>query len=108
VKHRTSIATILLGFGFATALLGQPTFTKHEASRAYTAAFAHLRFQRSCAADIGRARAATLARYCRYVSGATHPPCSVGNSCALMIDHIQYMCRGSNSWLPCAEDLTSR
>ena len=96
----------LLALGVGTALLAGPyPSTRGDASRAYAAALAYPRSERSCAADIGRKTASTLARYCRYVSSATHPPCNPRNSCATMVEHILSMCRGSDSSLPCAEEL---
>lgn len=46
----------------------------------------------SCAADIGAAAAAQLARSCRKVSPATRPPCNVANSCAMIQDEIARSC----------------
>lgn len=46
----------------------------------------------SCAADIGPATADRLARLCRDVSPATHPPCNVANSCAMMEDEVARSC----------------
>jgi hypothetical protein len=90
--------------GLAAALPAQPPPTKREAARAYAAALVRPTSTRSCLADIGRSRSTSLARYCRFVSGATHPPCNVRNSCAMMVEHIRYVCRGQGSGLPCADD----
>ncbi|WP_454887001.1 hypothetical protein [Sphingomonas oryzagri] len=46
----------------------------------------------SCAADIGPVAADRLARLCRNVSPATHPPCNVANSCAMMEDEVARSC----------------
>ena len=46
----------------------------------------------SCAADIGATRADRLAKLCRNVSPATHPPCNVANSCAMIEDEIARSC----------------
>jgi hypothetical protein len=93
----------LLTLCFATALLAAPPLTRREASRAYAAALAHPTSAKSCRAEIGLARAQSLVGYCRYVSGATRPPCNVRNSCAMMVEHIRYFCPGQGSALPCAD-----
>lgn len=46
----------------------------------------------SCAADIGSAAAAKRVAICRNVSPATHPPCNVANSCAMIEDEIARSC----------------
>lgn len=46
----------------------------------------------SCSADIGAAGAARRAAICRDVSPATHPPCNVANSCAMINDEIARSC----------------
>ncbi|GGG91462.1 hypothetical protein [Silvibacterium dinghuense] len=46
----------------------------------------------SCAASIGAAPAQKLVDRCLKVSTATHPPCNVQNSCALMRDEIRRSC----------------
>ncbi|MEC3910240.1 hypothetical protein U5A82_07020 [Sphingobium sp. CR2-8] len=46
----------------------------------------------SCAADIGSAAAARRVAICRNVSPATHPPCNVANSCAMIDDEIARSC----------------
>jgi hypothetical protein len=46
----------------------------------------------SCAADIGRVAAAKRVKICRSVSPATHPPCNVANSCAMIEDEIARSC----------------
>lgn len=46
----------------------------------------------SCQADIGVAAAARLVAACRDVSPATHPPCNVENSCAMIEDEIARSC----------------
>lgn len=46
----------------------------------------------ACAADIGAAAARRLANTCRSVSPATHPPCNVANSCAMMEEEIARSC----------------
>lgn len=46
----------------------------------------------SCEAEIGRASARKLATQCRQVSGATHPPCNIANSCAIIQDEIDRNC----------------
>lgn len=46
----------------------------------------------SCAAEIGAAAAARKAKACLNVSPATHPPCNVANSCAMIDDEIARSC----------------
>jgi hypothetical protein len=46
----------------------------------------------SCAQQMGQQRAAQLARECRQVSPATHPPCNAANSCAMIIDELERGC----------------
>ena len=46
----------------------------------------------SCASDIGPAAADRLAKLCRNVSPATHPPCNAANSCAMMEDEVARSC----------------
>ena len=46
----------------------------------------------SCATDIGGAAAARRVAICRSVSPATHPPCNVANSCAMIEDEIARSC----------------
>ncbi len=46
----------------------------------------------SCSADIGAAAAARRAAICTDVSPATHPPCNVANSCAMIDDEIARSC----------------
>ncbi len=46
----------------------------------------------ACRADIGAVAADHLVARCRAVSPATHPPCNVANSCALIGDEIARSC----------------
>ena len=46
----------------------------------------------SCAQQVGPKLAAQLARECRQVSAATHPPCNAANACAMVIDEIERGC----------------
>ncbi|WP_343685583.1 hypothetical protein [Asticcacaulis sp.] len=46
----------------------------------------------ACSTDIGAKAAERLAKTCQKVSPATHPPCNVANSCALMSDEIARSC----------------
>lgn len=46
----------------------------------------------SCARQMGEQRATLLAKQCRQVSGATHPPCNASNSCAMMVEHVTDSC----------------
>lgn len=46
----------------------------------------------ACAAERGRAAADRLVRICTSVSPATHPPCNVANSCAMIEDEIARSC----------------
>ncbi|SFP35425.1 hypothetical protein [Sphingomonas rubra] len=47
---------------------------------------------RSCAAEIGQAAAKARVAVCVNVSPATHPPCNVANSCAMIEDEIARAC----------------
>lgn len=42
----------------------------------------------ACSDSIGMTAAKAVARYCRYQSPATHPPCDTVNACSYMTDHI--------------------
>jgi len=46
----------------------------------------------SCAAEIGAAAAGRKVKACLNVSPATHPPCNVANSCAMIDDEIARSC----------------
>jgi hypothetical protein len=46
----------------------------------------------SCATEIGAAAAEQRVKTCLSVSPATHPPCNVANSCAMMDDEIARSC----------------
>jgi len=46
----------------------------------------------SCSTEIGSKAAERLAKSCRNVSPATHPPCNVANSCAMISDEIARSC----------------
>ena len=46
----------------------------------------------SCADEIGATAADKRAQICRAVSPATHPPCNVANSCAMIEDEIARSC----------------
>jgi hypothetical protein len=46
----------------------------------------------SCADEIGATAAQKRADLCRNVSPATHPPCNVANSCAMIEDEIARSC----------------
>lgn len=47
---------------------------------------------RSCAVEIGRQAADRRTQLCRTLSPATHPPCNVANSCAMIDDEIARSC----------------
>ena len=49
----------------------------------------------TCLSERGKAVADRLVERCLAVSGATHPPCNVENSCAMMEDEIKRNC---DSW----------
>jgi hypothetical protein len=53
--------------------------------------------RKSCRDEIGEQKAAALARRCREVSTATHPPCNAWNPCALIEREIRRNCRGSKA-----------
>ncbi|MDC7694358.1 hypothetical protein PQU94_08695 [Asticcacaulis sp. DXS10W] len=46
----------------------------------------------SCSTEIGARAAERLAKSCRSVSPATHPPCNVANSFAIISDEIARSC----------------
>ncbi len=46
----------------------------------------------SCSDEIGATAAEKRAQVCRAVSPATHPPCNVANSCAMIEDEIARSC----------------
>ncbi|WP_417231829.1 hypothetical protein [Brevundimonas sp.] len=46
----------------------------------------------SCLSEVGAAAAARLVERCIQVSPATHPPCNVQNSCALIQSEIDRSC----------------
>lgn len=46
----------------------------------------------ACSTEIGAKAAERLAKTCRNVSPATHPPCNVANSCAMISDEIARSC----------------
>lgn len=46
----------------------------------------------SCSAERGQAAADRLVKICTSVSPATHPPCNVANSCAMIEDEIARSC----------------
>lgn len=48
--------------------------------------------QQSCNQEIGAANAKRLAAQCLEISPATHPPCNVENTCALITDRIRRGC----------------
>lgn len=47
----------------------------------------------SCETQLGAGPAQTLATQCRNVSPATHPPCNIANSCAMIRDEIARGCQ---------------
>jgi hypothetical protein len=47
---------------------------------------------RSCAAEIGAIAAQRRVKVCVRVSAATHPPCNLANSCAMIDDEIARSC----------------
>jgi hypothetical protein len=47
---------------------------------------------KSCASEIGVQAASKLVRQCIEVSPATHPPCNVQNSCAMLRAEIKRGC----------------
>lgn len=46
----------------------------------------------SCARQLGAKPAALLVAQCTRVSPATHPPCNVANSCAMVVGEIERSC----------------
>ena len=51
---------------------------------------------KSCRDTVGYNAALALAKYCRYMSSATHPPCGTSATCQVMIDHLTTMYSGVN------------
>jgi hypothetical protein len=47
---------------------------------------------KTCLAQVGKARAEQMVKQCLKVSPATHPPCNVQNSCELIKDEIRRSC----------------
>ncbi len=81
---------------------------KAQTERAFAAAAAVGASPASCAQSLGKARALSLVRYCRYVSSATHPPCNTANACEVIVDHIRQTCAAdSTKPLPCGSAFTS-
>ena len=100
---RLALALALL----ATPVPAAPTQAQRSEA-AMTAARAAGDSSVPCAKQIGRAKALEVARYCRFVSGATRPPCNTTNGCRLMVEHIAWACRRTaNDALPCASELTA-
>jgi hypothetical protein len=104
---------ILLGGAISLTLAGllmaarPPQLSKEFTEQAYRSAMAVGDNPQTCRSTIGKQPALALVRYCRWVSSATHPPCNSQNSCAIIVDHIRGMCRGSKSKrLPCGEGMT--
>jgi hypothetical protein len=46
----------------------------------------------SCEEEVGLEQAKKYRKQCLQVSTATHPPCGIQNTCAPIIEHIDYMC----------------
>ncbi len=68
--------------------IADPAPTPAAANLAEAAPLAPL----SCEAEIGARSAQTLADICRNVSPATHPPCNIANSCAMIADEVARGC----------------
>ena len=102
-----------LVIAFAALMLAgganRPPVTKPRLSASIKAAEAATS-KASCRAAIGQTKASNVAKYCSWVSSATHPPCNVQNSCPMMIEHIRYMCRATDddATLAACERLYSR
>jgi len=56
------------------------------------AAAAAVASEKGCAAEVGATKAEQYVAQCQQVSPATHPPCNVANTCALMVDEIRRSC----------------
>jgi hypothetical protein len=54
----------------------------------------------SCQAEVGAARAALYVKECLAITSATHPPCNAANPCAVIGQHIQYMCAQAGAQAP--------
>ncbi|WNO55225.1 lysozyme inhibitor LprI family protein [Stakelama saccharophila] len=50
------------------------------------------RSEDSCLSTAGRKKAETLVKQCLAASPATHPPCNMANSCAMIEDEIERSC----------------
>jgi hypothetical protein len=51
----------------------------------------------NCSNSIGMTAAKAIVRYCRYMSGATHPPCDTENPCSVITDHVAAQVNSSNT-----------
>ena len=99
-------APIIVG---SAALASEHVSIKKQTEQAYVEAVSVGSSEKECRQEIGLEPALALVRYCRDISSATHPPCNTGNSCELIVQHIDGMCRGSPGTsehpLPCTEGL---
>src|SRR5690348_15470900 len=96
----------LLAFATCLSALASNQSVKEVTEQAYIAAVAVGDAPAACRDSIGKDAALVLVRYCSYVSSATHPPCYTGNHCALIVDHVRYMCHaGETETLPCSDSI---
>lgn len=54
----------------------------------------------ACSQAVGLQKAKEIADHCLDMSGATHPPCNVENSCNMMIEEIRQGCAASGADAP--------
>jgi len=72
----------------AAAQSASPVSLQVATERAWQAAIKVHDSKDACSASIGPPAAKAIVRYCRYMSGATHPPCNSANACSDVTDHI--------------------
>ena len=80
----------LILFLSAAAQSAPPASLQVTTERAWQAAIKVHESQQACATTIGPPAAMAIVRYCRYMSGATHPPCNSANACSDITDHIGF------------------
>jgi hypothetical protein len=101
---------LVAAFPLLAATPTQKTSVASQTERAWSAAVKGRGSKGSCAKSIGLERARALARYCRFQSGATRPPCNSGNSCDLITGHIDSSLGGTGKLdpavLPGRRDMT--
>jgi hypothetical protein len=79
---------LLAGGGAQSAQPAKPAL-QLTTERAWQAAVKVHDSINACSDTIGLAAAKAIVRYCRYQSGATHPPCDSINACSVITDHVE-------------------